>query len=245
MLDNAQILSFEFGKSWINKLSSMTNDEIQIFCNQKNGNQELITRLQQKLLRLDGMDNARHSLPKNYIRDILLSLVSGNHVVIDFGYKPNILCYQLLVNMICRRVYSYYGIRTEKSLNKHYTNYTLPKLVITIEDAHYFLNSNEVRSNIFQPLIRKSWKSYITLLAIERHPSKIDPEILSEFYTLITGFLNEEDKNHILSGFPIHQELYSMLSQINLSQNMLFFGYGIKNPEVVHIREYDNYVLHT
>ncbi|BAZ54284.1 hypothetical protein NIES4103_69690 (plasmid) [Nostoc sp. NIES-4103] len=240
MLDNAQILSTQFGYSWINKLLMMTNDEIQTFCEQKRGDKNLLITLQHKLMRLDGMENARAVVPHNYISQILQSLVSGNHVVVEFGYKPNILCYQLIVNMVCRRINEFYTRQIEKSLNtKNPLDIPRP-LVITIEDAHHLLNSHVVKHNIFNPLLRKSSQSYITLLAVERYPSKIDKELLSEFDTCITGFLNEEDRNAMLAGFVANQDLSSMLLQINSPQNMLFFGSSIIKPEVVQIRQYDN-----
>lgn len=186
------------------------------------------------------MENAISAVPKNYIKEILLSLESGNHVVVEFGSKPNILCYQLIVNMICRRIHYFYINKIEKSLNTKNPLDIPRKLVITVEDAHHFLNSNAVKYNIFNRLVRKSWKSYITLLAVERYPSKIDKEVLSEFDTRITGLLNEEDKNAILAGFPANQDLYSMISQINYPQNMLFFGSDITKPEILQIRQYDN-----
>ena len=241
MLDNAQILFMEFGRSWINSLLMMTNDEIQTFCEQKQGDKNSLITLQHKLMRLDGMENARSVVPKNYIKEILLSLESGNHVVVEFGFKPNILCYQLIVNMICRRIHYFYIKKIEQSLNTK-RNLDIPhKLVITIEDAHQFLNSNVVKYNIFNPLVWKSCKSYITLLAVERYPSKIDKEVLFEFDTLVTGLLSEDDKNAISSRFYASQDLYSMLSEINSTQNMFFCGSGLTKPEIVQIRQYDNH----
>ncbi|NER52831.1 MAG: DUF87 domain-containing protein, partial [Symploca sp. SIO1A3] len=69
-LENAIILRNEFGKSWITQLLSMTNEEIQEFCDEKRGNKSSIMALQRKLLRLDDLKYMRSACPHNYVDQI-------------------------------------------------------------------------------------------------------------------------------------------------------------------------------
>ncbi|MBH8554999.1 DUF87 domain-containing protein [Nostocaceae cyanobacterium CENA357] len=238
-LDNANILYTEFGKSWITQLLNMTNDEIQIFCQDKRGDKDSIMALQRKLLRLDTLKNMRAVVPQNYINQILRSLEAGKNVVVEFSPQSDMLCYVLLANMICRRIHSYYVKKTEKFWHTKNQNDAPRRLVITIEDAHYLLNSNTVRHTIFHTLIRQSWKLYITLFVVERYPSRIDKEVMSELGTRMTGFLNPEDIDAIFTDVAGNQSLRSMMSRLNSSQQALIFGYGIAAPVVLQTRSYD------
>lgn len=238
-LDNANVLYTEFGKSWITKLLNMTNDEIQIFCQQKRGDRNSIMALQQKLLRLDTLKNMRAVVPKNYINQILRSLEAGKNVVVEFSPQSDMLCYMLLANMICRRIHSYYVKKTEKFWQTKNQSDIPRRLVITIEDAHHLLNSKTVRHTIFHTLIRQSWKFYITLFIVERYPSRIDKEVMSELGTRITGFLNHEDIDAIFTDVAGNQSLRTMMSRLNSSRQSLIFGYGITAPVVLQTRSYD------
>ncbi|RCJ22238.1 hypothetical protein A6770_30085 [Nostoc minutum NIES-26] len=238
-LDNANILYTEFGKYWITQLLNMSNDEIHMFCEEKRGDKDSIMALQRKLLRLDSLKNMRAVLPQNYINQILRSLEAGKNVVVEFSPQSDMLCYMLLANMICRRIHSYYVKKTEKFWQTKNQSDIPRRLVITIEDAHHLLNSKTVRHTIFHTLIRQSWKFYITLFIVERYPSRIDKEVMSEFGTRITGFLNREDIDAIFTDVAGNQSLRTMMSRLNFSQQALIFGYGITAPVVLQTRSYD------
>lgn len=217
----------------------MTNEEIQIFCKEKRGQKDLIMALQHKLLRLDGLKNMRASLPQNYIHQLLQSLADGKNVVVMFGSEFDMLSYKLITNMIARRIYLHYVRKTEKFLQTKNPKDRPCQLIITIEDAHHLLNSNTVRHNIFNNIIRQSWKSCITLLAVERYPSRIDKEVMSEFGTRITGLLNDEDIDAISTGIPSYHCLRSMLSKLDSTQQALIFGHVVTAPVAVRTRPYD------
>ncbi|MBW4569611.1 MAG: ATP-binding protein [Tolypothrix carrinoi HA7290-LM1] len=238
-IDNANILHSEFGKRWIVQLLNMTNEEIQIFCNEKRGQKDLIMALQHKLQRLDGLKNMRASLPQNYIHQLLQSLADGKNVVVMFGSEFDMLSYKLITNMIARRIYLHYVRKTEKFLQTKNPKDRPCQLVITIEDAHHLLNSNTVRHNIFNNIIRQSWKSCITLLAVERYPSRIDKEVMSELGTRITGLLNDEDIDAISTGIPSYHCLRSMLSKLDSTQQAVIFGHVVTAPVAVRTRPYD------
>ena len=54
-LDNANILEAEYGKTWIMQLINMTNEDIKMFCQEKQGHAGSIMSLQRKLMRLDNL----------------------------------------------------------------------------------------------------------------------------------------------------------------------------------------------
>ncbi|MDZ8032000.1 ATP-binding protein [Nostoc sp. DedSLP04] len=238
-LDNANILYTEFGKKWITQLFNMTNDEIQIFCDKKRGDRNSIMALQRKLLRLDNLKNMRDVLPHNYIHQLLRSLEAGKNVVVEFSPQLDMLCYMLMANMICRRIHIHYIKKTKKFLQTKAQSDTPRRLVITVEDAHHLLNSNTVHHNIFSTLLRQSWKFYITLFVVERYPSRIDKEIMSELGTRITGFLNAEEIDAMFTDVASNQSLRYMMSKVDSSQQALIFGYGVTAPVVVQTRVYD------
>ena len=92
-LENAIILRNEFGRSWITQLLTMSNEEIDEFCESKRGNKSSIMALQRKLMRLEELPYMRSSCPRNYVDQILESLSAGKHVVIEFGSQSNMLSY--------------------------------------------------------------------------------------------------------------------------------------------------------
>ncbi|MEM9769439.1 MAG: DUF87 domain-containing protein, partial [Cyanobacteria bacterium P01_D01_bin.71] len=76
-LENAIILRNEFGKGWINRLLTLTNEEIQEFCETKMGNKSSIMALQRKLNRLADLKYIRAACPHNYVGQILASIDAG------------------------------------------------------------------------------------------------------------------------------------------------------------------------
>ncbi|XTZ12786.1 MAG: helicase HerA domain-containing protein, partial [cyanobacterium endosymbiont of Rhopalodia inflata] len=139
-LDNAEILQKEYGKSWIINLLNMTNEDIKVFCLEKQGHPGSIMSLQRKLMRLEKLKYLRTVSPHNYISQILQSLHAGKHVVVEFGSQSNILSYMLATNMITRRIHASYVKQSEKFLQSKNPIDRPRQLVITIEEAHRFLD---------------------------------------------------------------------------------------------------------
>ena len=76
----------------------MTNEDIKIFCEEKQGHQGSIMALQRKLLRMESLKYIRSACPHNYIDHILQSLDAGKHIIIEFGSQSNMLSYMLATN---------------------------------------------------------------------------------------------------------------------------------------------------
>ncbi|HEY9625774.1 MAG TPA: ATP-binding protein [Coleofasciculaceae cyanobacterium] len=239
-LENAIILRNEFGKTWITRLMSMSNEEIQEFCEVKMGSKSSIMALQRKLTRLDDLKYLRNTCPKNYVGQILESLEAGKHVVIEFGSQSNMLSYMLATNVIARRIHGSYVHKAEKFLQTKNPSDRPHQLVITIEEAHRFLDPSTVRQTIFGTIAREMRKYFVTLLVVDQRPSGIDNEVMSQVGTRITALLNDEkDIDAIFTGVSGGQALRSVLAKLDSKQQALILGHAVPMPVVVRTRPYD------
>ncbi|BAY27603.1 hypothetical protein NIES2100_74280 [Calothrix sp. NIES-2100] len=239
-LDNANILYAEFGKAWILQLLNMNNEEIKLFCDEKRGHQGSIMSLQRKLLRLDNLKYMRAACPHNYIDQILQSLEAGKHVVVEFGSQSDMLSYMLVTNMITRRIHERYVSKAERFLHSGNISDRPTQLVITIEEAHRFLDPAIVQSTIFGTIAREMRKYFVTLLVVDQRPSGIDNEVMSQIGTRITALLNDEkDIDAIFTGVSGAGSLRSVLAKLDSKQQALILGHAVPMPVVVRTRPYD------
>lgn len=239
-LENAIILRNEFGKSWISRLLSMSNEEIQEFCETKMGSKSSIMALQRKLTRLDDLKYIRNTCPHNYVAHILEALDLGKHIVIEFGSQSNMLSYMLATNVISRRIHHAYVRKAERFLQTKNPGDRPNQLVITIEEAHRFLDSKTVSQTIFGIIAREMRKYFVTLLVVDQRPSGIDPEVMSQIGTRITALLNDEkDIEAIFTGVSGGQQLRSVLSKLDSKQQALLLGHAVPMPVVIETRAYD------
>ena len=239
-LENAIILRNEFGKSWITQLLNMTNEDIQMFCDEKRGNKSSIMALQRKLLRLDELKYMRSACPHNYVGQILQSLEAGKHVVIEFGSQSNMLSYMLATNVISRRIHASYVQKAERFLQTKNLSDRPRQLVIKIEEANRFLYSATVRQTIFGIIAREMRKYFVTLLVVDQRPSGIDNEVMSQIGTRITALLNDDkDIEAIFTGVSGGQSLRSVLAKLDSKQQALILGHAVPMPVVVRTRPYD------
>lgn len=239
-LDNANILFSEFGKSWILQLLNMTNEEIQMFCDEKRGHKGSLLALQRKLMRLENLKYIRSACPHNYVDQILQSLEAGKHVVVEFGSQSDMLSYMLVTNMMTRRIHRAYVRKAEKFLQSKNASDRPTQLVITIEEAHRFLDPSVVGQTIFGTIAREMRKYFVTLLVVDQRPSGIDNEVMSQIGTRITALLNDEkDIDAIFTGVSGAQSLRSVLAKLDSKQQALILGHAVPMPVVVRTRPYD------
>ncbi|MEG4998490.1 ATP-binding protein [Microcoleus sp. B4-D4] len=239
-IENAIILRNELGSGWINKLLDMTNEDIQMFCEEKRGNKSSIMALQRKLERLNDLKYIRQRCPKNYVTEVLQCLDSGKNVVIEFGSHSDLLSYMLAANVITRRIHASYVKKAEKFLQSKNPCDRPQPLVITIEEAHRFLDPAIVRSTIFGTIAREMRKYFVTLLIVDQRPSGIDGEVMSQVGTRITALLNDDkDIDAIFTGVSGGQSLRSVLSKLDSKQQALVLGHAVPMPVVVQTRPYD------
>jgi len=239
-IENAIILRNELGSSWINTLLEMTNEDIQMFCEEKRGNKSSIMALQRKLERLNDLKYIRKRCPKNYVTEVLQCLDSGKNVVIEFGSHSDLLSYMLAANVITRRIHGSYVRKAEKFLQSKNPCDRPQPLVITIEEAHRFLDPAIVRSTIFGTIAREMRKYFVTLLIVDQRPSGIDAEVMSQVGTRITALLNDDkDIDAIFTGVSGGQSLRSVLAKLDSKQQALVLGHAVPMPVVVQTRPYD------
>src|SRR5215204_6733007 len=96
----------------------------------------------------------------------------------------------LAANVITRRIHRVWTERVEAQ--KQGKGQSPPQLMITIEEAHKFLNPRAANQTIFGTIARELRKYSVTLLVVDQRPSGIDDEVLSQLGTKITGLLTEE-----------------------------------------------------
>ncbi|MEO0645415.1 MAG: ATP-binding protein, partial [Cyanobacteria bacterium J06650_10] len=239
-LENAIILRNEFGKGWINKLLVLSNEEIQEFCETKMGSKSSIMALQRKLTRLAELKYIRNSCPHNYVNQILETIDAGKHVVIEFGSQSNMLSYMLATNVIARRIHASYVRKADRFLQSKNPCDRPQPLVITIEEAHRFLDPATAKQTIFGVIAREMRKYFVTLLVVDQRPSGIDNEVMSQVGTRITALLNDEkDIEAIFTGVSGGQSLRSVLAKLDSKQQALLLGHAVPMPVVVRTRGYD------
>jgi hypothetical protein len=228
------------GSGWINTLLEMTNEDIQMFCEEKRGNKSSIMALQRKLERLNDLKYIRKRCPKNYVTEVLQCLDGGKNVVIEFGSHSDLLSYMLAANVITRRIHQAYVRKAEKFLQSKNPCDRPQPLVITIEEAHRFLDPAIVRSTIFGTIAREMRKYFVTLLIVDQRPSGIDAEVMSQVGTRITALLNDDkDIDAIFTGVSGGQSLRSVLAKLDSKQQALVLGHAVPMPVVVQTRPYD------
>ncbi|GAB4282819.1 MAG: DUF87 domain-containing protein [Oscillatoriaceae cyanobacterium] len=239
-IENAYILQGEFGSSWIKDLLEMTNEDIQMFCDEKRGNKSSIMALQRKLMRLERLKYIKPRCPKNYVAQILASLDAGKHIVIEFGSHSDMLSYMLAANIITRRIHRAYVEKSEQFLQTKNPLDRPRQLVITIEEAHRFLDPATVRQTIFGTIAREMRKYFVTLFVVDQRPSGIDNEVMSQIGTRITALLNDDkDIEAIFTGVSGGQNLRSVLAKLDSKQQALILGHAVPMPVVVRTRPYD------
>ncbi|MCF7899389.1 ATP-binding protein, partial [Candidatus Babeliales bacterium] len=162
------------------------------------------------------------------------------NVVLEFGNNTSVLCYLLVANIITRRIHDVYIAKTEKFLASQNKSDEPKKLMITIEEAHKFLNTQTARQTIFGVIAREMRKYYVSLLIVDQRPSSIDAEILSQIGTKIVALLNDEkDIQAVLTGVNNSSGLRSILSTLDTKKQALVMGHAVRMPVVIKTRDYD------
>jgi DNA helicase HerA-like ATPase len=146
----------------------------------------------------------------------------------------------LATNMITRRIHSEYVKKADHFLQTKNPKDKPRQLVITIEEAHRFLDSKIVHQTIFGTIAREMRKYYVTLLVVDQRPSGIDNEVMSQIGTRVTCLLNDEkDIDAIFTGVSGGGNLRSVLAKLDSKQQALVLGHALPMPVVVRTRPYD------
>ena len=240
--DAAYSLQRKFGaRGWLKSFLSISGgEEMRDLAQDLNVNDRALSTLQnrlRRLMRLPFIDAEKGHNSVNRILDYVQN--QGMHVVLEFGrYGSNLAAYILVANLLTRRIYARYQQLTDEAAGGDGSQTPRP-LVITIEEAHKFLNPGIADQTIFGTIAREMRKYNVTLLVVDQRPSGIDDEIMSQIGTKLTCLLDSDrDVDAVLSGVSGSRKLRSVLSRLESRQQALAFGHALPMPVVVQTREY-------
>lgn len=194
--------------------------------------------LKTSLRRLQHFDFMEPESRGGAVERILEYLGRGTSVVLEFGRYANDSAAQILVaNILSRRIHDRYVEWTERAMGEGGSE---PRpLVIVIEEAHKFLNSEVAGQTIFGTIAREMRKYNVTLLVVDQRPSGISDEVMSQIGTRLCCLLdNDRDVESVLTGVAGRSELKEVLAHLDSKQQALVFGHAVPMPVVIKVREY-------
>lgn len=227
-----------FGKDWMQRTLDLPDSDVtKNLLQDMNIHESTFQNLRRGLATIRRLPFIVAHAPVNAVSSILEYLERGVNVVLEFGRHRDITAYMLVANMLARRIYARYQERMEASMA---SNAALPTpLVITIEEAHKFLNPEVASHTIFGTIAREMRKYNVTLLVIDQRPSAIDEEVMSQLGTKITCLLdNERDIDAVLAGVSGKNELKTVLARLAPKQQALIFGHAVPMPVPIRTREW-------
>ena len=227
-----------FGKDWMQKTLDLSDsEETKNLLQQMNIHESTFQNLRRGLATIRRLPFIVQRAPIDAVKSILEYLDRGINVVLEFGRHRDITAYVLVANMLARRIYNRYQEKMEASMAGNVASPT--PLVITIEEAHKFLNREVANYTIFGTIAREMRKYNVTLLVIDQRPSAIDEEVMSQLGTKITCLLdNERDIDAVLAGVSGKNELKTVLARLAPKQQALIFGHAVPMPVPIKTREW-------
>jgi DNA helicase HerA-like ATPase len=239
-VESAALCEDKLGADWVARLLDMSGDELTEFVNREGGNHNSMSALRSKLRLIDRLPFVERSLEQSTLDQVIAQLERGQHVVLEFGRQRGLLAYILAANVITRRLHELWVKKTERYWNTKDEGDRPRPLMITIEEAHKFLNSDAARQTTFGTIARELRKFYVTLLVVDQRPSGIDAEVLSQIGTRITCQLNDErDIDAIFTGVSGGSHLRTVLATLDSREQALLLGHAVPMPMMVRTRKYD------
>ncbi len=238
--DSLYIIQSRYGEDWLAELLDVKPAEVRRFADEVGAQPESLAALHRKLKRLERFDFLVRDAADDAVERIMEALDRGQHVVLEFGTQTSLLCYMLVANILTREIRDRYVAKTDRYLaTKRAADQPRP-LVITIEEAHKFLNPAAARQTIFGTIAREMRKYFVSLLVVDQRPSGIDDEVLSQLGTRVTALLSDEkDIAAVLTGVSNAAWLRSVLASLDTKQQALLMGHAVPMPVVIRTRDYD------
>ena len=201
--------------------------------------QNTLAALRRRFERMRTYGFLRPKAADDSVGRIMRYLEAGTNVVLEFGrYGSDLGAYILVANFLTRRIHQQYVQRKERSFGTGGQEPT--PLVITIEEAHKFLDPEIAGETIFGTIARELRKYNVTLFIVDQRPSGIDPEVMSQIGTRVTLLLdNPEDIKAVLSGISGGEGLREVLARLDTQEQALILGHAVPMPLVVQTRRYD------
>lgn len=240
-IESAYLIVNKYGREWLSTLLKQDPAAIKDFSDHVGAHPESISALHRKLKRLEKFDFLQEHVTDDAVYKILEFVDKGIHIVLEFGQQSSFLCYMLVSNILTRRLHDQYVMKTENYLATGRAQDKPKQLIITIEEAHKFLNPSAAKQTIFGTIAREMRKYFVSLLIVDQRPSSIDDEVLSQVGTRITSLLSDEkDINAVLTGVSNANWLRGVLSSLDSKQQALLMGHAVPMPVVIRTRDYDN-----
>ncbi len=227
-----------FGKGWLGQALDLSDsEETSELLKELSIHESTFQNLRRGMATIQRLAFIEPKSPVNAVKSIIDHLDRGMTVVLEFGRYTDSTAYILVANLLTRRIHAQYRDRMEKAMGSDTAKPT--PLVITIEEAHRFLNPEVANQTIFGIIAREMRKYNVSLLVIDQRPSGIDSEVMSQMGTKITCLLdNERDIDAVLAGVSGKSALKAVLSRLDSKQQALIFGHAVPMPVVVRRREY-------
>ncbi|HET6316752.1 MAG TPA: DUF87 domain-containing protein [Chloroflexota bacterium] len=239
-VESAALCEDKLGEDWAARLLDMSGEELGQFATENGGNINSLSALRSKLRLIDRLPFVERSLRRSTLDELIAQLERGQHVVLEFGRQRNLLAYILAANVITRRLHELWVRKTENYWNTKNESDRPRPLMITIEEAHKFLNADAARQTTFGTIARELRKFYVTLLVVDQRPSGIDAEVLSQIGTRMTCQLNDDrDIDAIFTGVSGGSHLRTVLATLDSREQALLVGHAVPMPMMIRTRKYD------
>jgi DNA helicase HerA-like ATPase len=240
-VESAYLVVSKFGRDWLSTLIRQDPKDIKDFADHVGAHPESISALHRKLKRLEKFDFLQEHVADDAVFRIMEYLEKGTNIVLEFGQQSSFLCYMLVANILTRRIHDLYVQKTEQYLATRRPQEKPKQLIITIEEAHKFLNPQAAKQTIFGTIAREMRKYFVSLLIVDQRPSSIDDEIMSQIGTRVTSLLSDEkDIAAVLTGVSNASWLRSVLASLDSKQQALLMGHAVPMPVVIRTRDYDS-----
>ena len=240
-VESAYLVVSKFGRDWLSTLIRQDPKDIKDFADHVGAHPESISALHRKLKRLEKFDFLQEHVVDDAVFRIMEYLEKGTNIVLEFGQQSSFLCYMLVANILTRRIHDLYVQKTEQYLATRRPQEKPKQLIITIEEAHKFLNPMAARQTIFGTIAREMRKYFVSLLIVDQRPSSIDDEVMSQIGTRVTSLLSDEkDIAAVLTGVSNASWLRSVLASLDSKQQALLMGHAVPMPVVIRTRDYDS-----
>ncbi len=240
MIDAAYTLKKRWGPGWIKRFIHAEVFDLDDITQNTNIAEGTLLGLQRRIQRFERWPFLVAETVGETVERIIHILVDERkNVVLEFGrYGNELEAYILVANYLTRRIRDRYVDMVERSLGDEADK--PPQLVITIEEAHKFLQPGIAGQTIFGTIARELRKYNVTLLIVDQRPSGIDEEVMSQVGTRVTALLdNERDINAVLTGINGANNLREVLARLDTKQQAIIMGHAVPMPVVVKTRAYD------
>lgn len=226
------------GRNWVARLlGDERPQEMQDMIDSGQIHEGTLGAIQRKLSLFQRFGFLQAGAVDSAVKELLGYIEQGKHVVLEFGrYGSSLEAYILVANYLTRRIHHAYVQRKEAAQGGRIAE---PRpLVITIEEAHKFLDPAIAGQTIFGSIARELRKYNVTLLIVDQRPSGIDPEVMSQIGTRVTCLLDDEsDIRAVFSGVSGAGELRNVLARLDTRQQALILGHAVPMPVVVRTRD--------